>query len=141
MNGRLVFNENRLVVRQFTAHTGGGDLNLGGFIAYQNGVYFDLTATGRDIRVRYPQGVSSTANADLHLLGTLKGATLSGDITITKFAMTPSFDFALYVARSKQPPSTPDPNSVLNKIRLDVHVSSSPELAVQTTVATLTGDR
>lgn len=140
MNGRLVFNQNRLVVRQFTARTGGGDLNLGGFIAYQNGVYFDLTATGTDVRVRYPQGVSSSANADLHLLGTLKGATLSGDLTVTKFAMNPSFDFALYVARSKQPPSVPDPNSILNKVRLNVHVSSSPELAVQTSVATLTGD-
>jgi translocation and assembly module TamB len=65
---------------------------------------------------------------------------LSGDITITRFGMTPRFDFALYLARSRQPVAVPDPTSVLNNIRLDVRVTSAPELQFQTSVARLSGD-
>ncbi len=139
LNGKLVFNDNRLVVQQLTAQTGGGQLNLGGFVTYKSGVLFDLTATGHDVRVRY-QGMSTVADADLGLTGTPKGATLGGDVLITKFAMNQQFDLGTYIARSKEPPTTPDPTSITNRIRLDVHVSSSQQLAVQTSLATLSGD-
>lgn len=139
MNGKLVFTQDRLQVQQLTAQTGGGQLNIAGFATYRNGLLFDLTATGNDVRVRY-QGTSVVANADLRLTGTLRGATLSGDVVITKFAMTQQFDLALYIAQSKEPPSTPDPTSIANRLRLNVHVSSAPQLAVQTSLATLSGE-
>ena len=61
INGSLNFDRNRLRVQKLTARTGGGDLVLGGYVTYSNGIFFDLTATGRDIRIRYPEGVSSQA--------------------------------------------------------------------------------
>ncbi len=140
VNGVLVFNRDRLVVQSLTARTGGGTLNLGGFVTYRGTVAFNLTATGRDIRLRYPPGISSMANADLTLTGTEKNATLAGDIIITKFGVNPQFDFATYVARAKQPPETPKPNSLLNSLHLDVHIASTPELQVQTSLAKVTGD-
>ncbi len=140
MNGLLVFNRDRLVVQSFTARTGGGTLDLGGFVTYRGAVAFNLTASGRDIRFRYPPGVSSMANADLTLTGSLKSATLAGEILVTKFGVNPQFDFATYLARTKQPPETPRPNSPLNNLHLDVHIASTPELQVQTSLAKLTGD-
>lgn len=139
IKGKLVFTDNRLVVQQLTAQTGGGQLNLGGFVSYKSGVLFDLTATGQAVRVRY-QGMSTVADADLRLTGTPKGATLGGDVLITKFAMNQQFDLGTYIARSKEPPATPDPTSIANRVRLDVHVASSQQLAVQTSLATLSGD-
>ena len=139
MNGKLVFTQDRLMVQQLTAQTGGGQLNLGGFVTYRKGVLFDLTATGRDVRVRY-SGISIVANADLRYTGTMRGATLGGDVLITRFAMTQQFDLATYIAKSKEPPSTPDPTSVANHIRFNLHISSTPQLAVETSLATLSGD-
>ena len=46
LNGTLVFNEDRLEVKNLTATTGGGQMKIGGFLAYKNGIYADLTATG-----------------------------------------------------------------------------------------------
>src|SRR5438132_663351 len=100
----------------------------------------DFTAQGQDVRLRYPPGVSSTANADLHLTGTSTAATLSGDITVTKLAVTPGFDFAAYLQGAKNSASVPNPNSLLNRIKLDVHVTTTPELQMQTALAKLTGD-
>ncbi|HEY3926876.1 MAG TPA: translocation/assembly module TamB domain-containing protein [Candidatus Koribacter sp.] len=140
LNGSFVFNENRLQVEKLTAHTGGGDLNVAGFIAYGRTVSFNLTATGKDVRIRYPEGVSANGDADLRLAGTLKNATLSGQVTINKFGLNPRFDFAYYLTRSRQIPATPNPESPLNNLHFDVHVVSAPELQVQTSLARLTGD-
>jgi translocation and assembly module TamB len=140
INGTLTFDTNRLRVQRLTAKTGGGDLVLGGYITYANGIFFDLSATGHDIRIRYPEGVSSQATADLRLVGTAQNSVLSGDVTITKFGLTPQFDLATYVQRAKQTPAPPNPNSLVDNIRLDVHIVSTPELRVETSMARLSGD-
>ncbi len=57
-------------------------------MTYGNTIGFDLSANGTDIRFRYG-GVSVTADQSLRLNGTLRGSTLSGDITITRFAQIP----------------------------------------------------
>jgi translocation and assembly module TamB len=140
INGTLVFNENRLQVQSLTANTGGGTLDIGGFISYQSGIYFDLTAKGHEIRLRYPPGISASANADLRYSGNLKSSLLSGDVLITRFGVNQRFDFALYVARGKAPPTMPKANPLLDNLRLDVHVTSTPELRVETELAKVSGD-
>jgi translocation and assembly module TamB len=141
MNGTLTFNQDRLQIETLTARTGGGSLNLGGSITYLHHTpSFDLTIQGQDVRLRYPPGVSSTANADLRLIGSTSAATLSGDITVTKLAVTPGFDFASYLERSKQSTVVPTADSLLNRLKLDVHVTTTPELQMQTALAKLTGD-
>jgi translocation and assembly module TamB len=140
INGTLVFNENRLQIKTLTARTGGGTLNVGGFIAYRRGLFFNLTANGQDIRLRYPPGISAVANTDLRLSGTLDSALLSGDVLVTRFGVNPNFDFALYLARSKQPATALKSSSVTDNLRLDVHVVTTPELEVQTSLAKIAGD-
>lgn len=140
INGTLVFNENHLQIESLTAQTGGGALQLGGTIAYANGISFDLTANGKDIRLRYPPGVSAVADANLKLAGNLKSSLLSGDITVIRFGLNPNFDFAQYLASSAQPLVTPSPDSPLNGVRLDLNIVSTPGLQVQTSLAKLSGD-
>ena len=140
INGSLNFDRNRLRVQRLNARTGGGDLVLGGYVTYSNGIFFDLTGTGRDIRIRYPEGVSSQATADLRLVGTAQNSVLSGDVTVTKFGLTPQFDLAAYVQRARQPTNPPSPNSLIDNVRLDVHIVSTPELRLETSMARVSGD-
>lgn len=140
INGTLAFNQDRLQIQQLTAKTGGGTLNLGGFVTYGKMPTFNITATAKDMRLRYPPGVSSMADADLRLTGSTRGALLSGDITVNRFGVNPQFDLAYYVAKAKQAPIAPDPNSILNNLRLDVHITSAPELQVQTSLGKISGN-
>jgi translocation and assembly module TamB len=140
INGTLNFNEDRLRVQSLTAQTGGGTLTLGGFIAYSNGLNFNLTMKGKDIRLRYPPGVSAYADADLSLTGSPHNSLLSGRVTVTKFGVTPQFDLGLYLARSRQPAMLPPPDSPLNKLHFDVNIVSTPELQVQTSLARISGN-
>ena len=137
MNGTLVFTENRLQVQTLTAMTGGGQLKIGGFMTYKSGFFADLTATGDNVRVRY-NGLSSTANANLRLQGSTSSALLSGNILITRFGIGPDFDFAAF-AGPPTLPTPPDPNAPSSHIRLDVHVTSSPQLDFQNSYAKLAG--
>jgi len=137
MNGTLVFNDDRLQVQNLNATTGGGLLKIGGFIRYKKGLYADLTATGDVVRVRL-YGLSATANANLKLQGSPESSLLSGTILITRFGVGADVDFAAFgSAGGVSPP--PDPNSPANKIRLDVHVTSAPQLDFQNSYAKLAG--
>jgi translocation and assembly module TamB len=137
MNGTLVFNDDRLQVESLSAKTGGGVLKIGGYIRYRNGVYADLTATGDVVRVRL-YGLSATANANLKLQGTPQSALLSGSILMTRFGVGADVDFAAF-ASAGGVSVTPDVNSASNKIRLDVHVTSAPQLDFQNSYAKLAG--
>ena len=137
MNGTLAFNQDRLQVQNLTAQTGGGVLKLGGSIRYSGGIYADLTATGDAVRVRY-KGLSTTANANLRLQGSPQNALFSGTILITRFGIGPDLDFAAFAGGGVVSPP-PDPNAPTNKIRLDVHVTSSPQLDFQNSYAKLAG--
>jgi translocation and assembly module TamB len=137
MNGTLVFNEDRLEVKSLTATTGGGELKIGGSLSYQKGIFADLTATGDAVRVRYA-GLSATANANFHLQGGPQAVRLSGTILVTRFGVGPDLDFAQFSgAGGVQAP--PPPDSATNKIQLDIHVTSSPQLDFQNSYAKLAG--
>jgi translocation and assembly module TamB len=140
MNGTLVFNQDRLTVQELTAVTGGGKLQLGGSITYQQGLYGDLTATGKDIRIRYPQGVSSMADAKLRLQGTETNLLLSGSVLLTRFSISPNLDLAALKSSANTVAQLPDPNAPSNHVRLDVHITSAPELNFQNSFAKLAGD-
>lgn len=138
LNGTLDFNEDRLEVRKLTAVTGGGVVTLGGSLTYDHGFYADLTAKAKDVRVRYPPGVSSTANADLHLQGSPASSTLSGNVVMTRFGLTGILGLAGGGASAVSAP--PDPNSPSSHILLDIHMTSSPQLSFENTYASLAGE-
>ncbi len=137
MNGTLVFNDDSLQVQSLTATTGGGTLKIGGLIRYRNGIYADLSATGDVVRVRL-YGLSATANANLKLQGSAESATLSGTILMTRFGIGQDVDFAAFGSPGGVS-APPDPNSPANKIRLDVRVTSAPQLDFQNSYAKLAG--
>jgi translocation and assembly module TamB len=141
IHGSAIFNQDRLQIETLTAHVGGGTVTFGGYAtAYNHQLNFDLTLQTQDVRLRYPPGVSSMANADLRWAGTSTASVLSGDVTVTKLAITPGFDFGASLARSAQNPALPQTNPLLNRIRMDVHIVTTPELQMQTAVVRLSGD-
>jgi translocation and assembly module TamB len=137
MNGTLVFNEDRLDVKDLTATTGGGQLKIGGSLSYQKGIFADLTASGDNVRVRYA-GLSATATTSLRLQGGPQAVRLSGNMLVTRFGVGPDVDFAAF-AGAGGVSAPPDPNSATNKISLDVHITSAPQLDFQNSYAKLAG--
>ncbi len=130
INGTATFTEDRLQVDNLTATSGGGRIKLGGFVQFRGGLFADMTATATAVRVRY-YGVSATMNANIRLQGSGDGASLTGNVLITRFGLAETFDFASIAGSAGDVSPPPDPDSLLSKIALNVRVQSSPALDFQ----------
>jgi translocation and assembly module TamB len=139
MNGTLVFNQDRLQIQSLNAKVGGGNVSFSGFITYSPHLTFDITASGQGVRLR-PAGISATSDAELHLTGSPRDALLAGDVTVLKLNLTPGFDFARYLEGFRQTTALPQTNSLLNNLRLDIHVTTTPELQMEAAAAKVSGD-
>jgi translocation and assembly module TamB len=64
---------------------------------------------------------------------------LSGNVLLTRFGIGPDVDLAAFSGGGASISAPPDPNAATNKIRLDVHVTSSPQLDFQNSYAKLAG--
>ena len=140
LHGTLEFNKNRLEVKSLTAMSGGGLLSVGGYLAYQHGLFADLSVTGKGIRIRYPEGVSSLADTSLHLQGSQNNLLLSGDVMITRFSVSSDLDIAALASQANAVQAVAPPDAPSNHIRLNVHVVSSPQLNFQNAYAKLAGN-
>ena len=140
IGGTLVFSQNQATIEALNARVGGGTVGFRGHAELRGRqVNFDLNARANSVRLRYPPGVSSTADANLNWRGSSAGSLLSGDITVNKLGFTPGFDFGAYLERTAQISALPQTDPVLNTIRLDLHLATIPELQMQTSVVRLQG--
>ena len=140
MNGTMAFDQDRLVVQQLKGSSGGGDLQVTGFVGYQNGVFVDLTAIMQHVRIRYPKGVSSSVDAKVRLLGNLDSLLVSGNVVLMRFGIDSNVDLASLVTGGGGVIAPIDPTSPSNRVHLDIHVTSAPELGFQNSFASLAGD-
>jgi hypothetical protein len=89
INGRIRFASNAINLDDVTARIGSGDVVFGGSIAldgYQLADY-NLTATGRSMRLRYPTGFNSTVDMRLFLTGPRDAPLLTGTVDVLRVAL------------------------------------------------------
>ena len=89
INGRVVFAGSSIRFDDVTAKIGGGDVRFGGRVGLA-GLWpsqFEITATGENMELRYPDGFRSIVDADLGLRGTLEDPVLSGTVLVRRAEM------------------------------------------------------
>jgi translocation and assembly module TamB len=134
VNGELIFDQNRAtIVDRLTAETGGGQMAVSGFVGLGAGeLTYRLQARAEDVRVRYPEGVSTTASAQLSLTGTTDHSMLTGIITVKRVGFNPRTDVGGLLASTATPVASPTtPNQFLRGLLLDLRVESVPNLQFQ----------
>lgn len=139
VNGTLDFNEGRVVLQNVTAYSGGGPIQLTGNATYAAGLYLNIKAVAQGVRVRYPAGVTSMVDARMQIQGGMQSLLLSGNVQVTHFAVDSTLDLVSLVNSSSSVSLPPNPNSFANKVRLDIHVTSSPSMDFQNSIAKLAG--
>src|SRR5579872_285430 len=134
-NGTIQFNGNSASLRNLTAESGGGKVTLSGFFA-MTGYKFGLRANASNVRVIVQQGVSVVTDSNINITGSTKASVVSGTVTIDSVTYAPQADLGSMLTRAAPPiqsPSTPSP--LLDNMKIDIRVRSSPALAVQAAVA------
>ena len=136
-DGVIVFNKDRATIQSLTGETGGGTIQLFGSAGYGGAkpTVFRLGARATEVRVRYPEGVSTVANATLILTGTSTSSVLSGNVTVLRTGINLQSDFSSILAKTAQPVQTPGGESgLLSNMSLDVQIDTSPDIQLQSTL-------
>ncbi|MEX2264274.1 MAG: translocation/assembly module TamB domain-containing protein [Bryobacteraceae bacterium] len=136
-NGLILFDGNRATIQNFSGETGGGKVTLGGFVGFSGGeVIYRVEANASQVRVRYPEGVSTSADAALELTGTSRRSLLSGTVTILRTGFNPRTDFGSVLAKASEPVRTPAVRTgPLGNMQLDIKMETSPDISFQSALA------
>jgi translocation and assembly module TamB len=125
VNGAILFDQNRATIERLRAQAGGGNLQLNGFVGFGKLLSYRLQAQADQVRIRYPEGVSTTANAQLALTGTTDQSILSGSVTILR-ATVGQVDAAQFLASGTTPEAlTVSDNRYLKNLQFDVRVDAA----------------
>jgi translocation and assembly module TamB len=134
--GVVLFTKERATIQSLSGETGGGKIELSGFASFGGGqTVFRLHARAREVRVRYPEGVSTVANASLNFTGTTDSSMLSGTITILRTGVNLQSDFSSILAKSAEPVRTPSARQgLLGGLSFDVQIETAPDIQLQSSL-------
>jgi translocation and assembly module TamB len=136
-DGLIAFTGTRATIQNFTGESGGGKVRAVGFAAYENGqLVFRLGLRADQVRVRYPEGVSTVANVALNWTGDEQRSTLAGTVTVVRTGFNPQSDLSSILAKTAEPVRAPTVQTgLLSGIHLDVQIETSPDVTFESTLA------
>ncbi len=135
--GTILFNGSQATIQNLEGVVGGGKIALSGVVGYAgSGFSYRVDASAQDVRVRYPEGVSTSANAELSLRGSTQRSTLSGAITVLRTGFTPRTDFSSILGKASQPVRTPSARSgPLSGMQFDIRIETAPDISFESAFA------
>ena len=135
-SGVVLFTGDRASIQSLKGETGGGEIELTGFVLYSGGpMVFRLHARAHEVRIRYPEGISTVADARLNLTGTEDRSMLAGTITILRSGVNLQSDFSSLLAKSAQPVRTPSAQQgLLGGMSFDVQIDTAPDIQFESTL-------
>ena len=137
LNARIAVANHRLNIENLSGQMSGGSFSVSGFASYSP-ASFSLQLNGKSIRVRYPEGTRAQLDPNLTFMGTADSSALTGRVIIDGLSFTPDFDLANFIGQLSS--STPSvPSKWEEKMRLDVAVASSQDLALSSSKLSLQG--
>jgi hypothetical protein len=140
VNGTILFDSRNIRLDGLTARVADGQVNFDGRIGLEGyaPADFALTATGRNMRLRYPEGVRSEVDTDLSLTGRVTAPVLSGLVTVQNALWTTKFDTGGNLFDFGGGPGGGTPivaaapaNSNMPPVRLDVRVIAPGTLRIE----------
>jgi hypothetical protein len=143
INGTIRFDARGIRLDEVTATMGEGPVQFGGRIGFDGYLPGDLNVSvrGRDMHLRYPEGIRSTVDADLSVRGNFRAPTLGGTVTVksavwTKRIDTPGNIFDLVAQSTASGGAAPATPPVV-PLRFDVQIIVPSTLQVNTNVLRL----
>jgi len=142
INGRLQFDAQGIRIVDAAAELGGGKVQFGGRIGIKGFApgELNLTATGEQMSLRYPEGFRSIIDASLALRGDISSPVLSGRVVIVDGVYTKRFEpnvdiFNLAGSTTALPGPTATGPTI--PLRFDLQVSAPSTLRVDNNLARL----
>jgi translocation and assembly module TamB len=137
VHGTVGFTEAAASFSALKGTLGGGPVELEGQVAYRTGRLesFDIHGTGRDLSLRYPEGLRSVLDAEVRLLGDGERQWVTGSVDVRSALWTRRYDVAselLAVGRGFE-----EPGAIGENVRYDVKIRAPGTLKIDNNLTTL----
>jgi translocation and assembly module TamB len=135
-NGLITFNGSQALIQNLTAESGGGQITLGGSVAYGGPeMEFRLRAAANHVLVEYADA-GTQADATINLTGTTSRSLVSGNLTVLSVAMHSHTDIGSMLSQTAAPATVPQAQTgMLANMQLDIRIDTAPNLQVRTSLA------
>jgi translocation and assembly module TamB len=143
LQGAINLESERAVINSLRGTCGGGTVSLTGFVTLAESPRFEVTADLGQVRVRYPSSFTSVLDGNLRLSGDVDRAQLQGELAVRQISVNENINIINKIIESSNAiiEQTPAVNSpVASKIRLNVRVTSTPPVQLQTPNLRMVGD-
>jgi hypothetical protein len=144
VNGRVEFDAAGLRIDTLGGRMGGGEVRFGGRIGIRDGTLesYNLTAVGRDMRIRYPEGFRSQVDTDLALRGPVGAPVLTGTVHVKDALFIKSVDTegtGLFGLAASAGPAAATPNAAPSgfPLRFDLKIDAPSALRIDSPSARL----
>ncbi len=143
LQGTIQLEGERAVIQSLRGACGGGTVSLSGFVTLEESHRVEVRAELSQVRVRYPPSFTSVLDGNLRLGGSVEQAQLQGELVVRQMVLNENINFISKIIESsnpvaEQPATVASP--LASKLRLNVRVTSTPPVQVQTPNLRLVGD-
>jgi TamB, inner membrane protein subunit of TAM complex len=145
VNGRVEFDPGGVRLDGLSGRMGGGEVRFGGRLGLRGATIdnYAVTAVGREMRVRYPEGFRSIIDADLGLRGPAASPTLTGTVLVRDALWVRSVDtegagiLGLAAVGGQKPAEPPATTTSPFPLRFDVRVEAPSTLRIENSTTRL----
>ncbi|HEU0007316.1 MAG TPA: translocation/assembly module TamB domain-containing protein, partial [Terriglobia bacterium] len=141
-SGNFFFDENQVRIDNFSAVSGGGKVEAGGDVIFggEQIKLMNLRIQGREVRIRYPEGMRNVVDADLTLRGSQQAQQLSGNIRIVSASFQKGYDpiTQYFENRSDGQVSWPGAKELGGDLSLDLIITGDRNIKLDTQLIKMT---
>jgi len=141
LNGEIQIEGSRFTVRSLRGASAGSSIDVTGTGTLFGTPKFDLQVSFNQARIEFPTQITSSLTGNLHLAGTPDGGQLTGELSIRQMFASEDFNWMAWIGEvgSRALEQTSGISSpVASKIRLDVEVTSNPDVRFESPSKDLT---
>lgn len=133
MSGSVRFENGQARVVGVQAASGGGTVDLSGVMAFRDSsVEYRLQAAARDMRVEYPENVSSVIDGQFTLAGIGSRSILNGDVTISRMSLREGLSFSDLFGSLDRGEGDGAGSSMFENMQVQVQIGAVSQLPVAT---------
>jgi translocation and assembly module TamB len=138
LNGTFDITNDKVRISSLTGQVGGGQVSVGGSIAYRPNLQFNIVLESKAIRLRYPEGLRTLLDSNLAFSGTTQASTLNGRVLIDSLSFTPDFDLAKF-SEQFSGSTAPSQPGFADTIKLTIGVQSKEHLSATSSQVSVEG--
>ncbi|MFB3920152.1 MAG: translocation/assembly module TamB domain-containing protein [Terriglobia bacterium] len=143
LTGEVALDGDRATLRPFRGTSGGGTVDLSGFVTFADTPRFNLQAILGQVRIRYPIDLTSVLDGTLKLTGSTERAQIGGELIVRRISPGENFNWLARLGEAAatsgvKPPALASPFAPL--VRLDIQVSSASPVRFETHDLRLVGE-